>query len=431
MNGFRRGSRLGKYRIEKRLGEGAFATVYQAFDTLEGLRVALKVPHAEVLDAETEADFRREIRLAAKMQHPRILPLKAADCIQGRLVLAYPLGERTLEDRLKSRLGFGKALLLFEHLLEAVAAVHEHRVIHCDIKPDNLIFVDGEMFLADFGIAKVATRTLHASGSGTVGYCAPEQAMGKPSFRSDVFSAGLVGYRMITGALPEWPFDWPPDGVQRLRANAGAGLIELLRKSIQPDPKKRFASGAAMLTAFQRARPGADKRKRKRAPSASSKSTTDWREVRWRQFQREFGKLLKTRHECEHCLGPVAEEMAWCPWCSVERKRLAEITTASWACPRCHRGLKGDWCYCPWCYGAGFEIDSNRSYSDARYSARCGNRNCPDGRLMPFMRYCPWCRTKTKQRWKFTGSVPCAGCGWGVASDYWNACAWCGVAVEA
>lgn len=252
---FRRGSRFGKYRIEKRLGDGAFATVYQAFDTLEGLRVALKVPHAEALDPETEADVLHEIRLAAKLRHPRLLPLKAADRIEGRLVLIYPLGEQTLEERLKRRLGFAKALGYFEALLEGVAAVHEQRVIHCDIKPDNLIFVEGELLLADFGIAKVATRrTIRASGSGTVGYCAPEQAMGKPSFRSDVFSTGLVGYRMMAGELPEWPFGWPPPGIKRLRTHASKELVELLRRSIEPDPRKRFASGPTMLRAFERIR---------------------------------------------------------------------------------------------------------------------------------------------------------------------------------
>ncbi|MEM8864682.1 MAG: serine/threonine-protein kinase [Planctomycetota bacterium] len=254
MRRFRRGSLFGKYRIEKRLGEGAFATVYQALDTLEGLRVALKVPHAEVLDPETEAAVLHEVRLAARLRHPRLLPLKAADRIDGRIVLVYPLGERTLEDRLRLRLGFAKALSYFEALLEGVAAVHEHRVIHCDIKPENLIFVEGELLLADFGIAKIATRTIRASGSGTVGYCAPEQAMGKPSFRSDVFSTGLVGYRMMAGALPEWPFDWPPPGIKRLRTHASQGLVDLLKRSIELDPKKRFASGPAMLRAFERIR---------------------------------------------------------------------------------------------------------------------------------------------------------------------------------
>ena len=96
------------------------------------------------------------------------------------------------------------AVKLADQMLEAVAWAHAHRIIHCDVKPDNFIlFTDNRIRLADFGIAKVAMKTIRASGSGTVGYVAPEQAVGKPSFRSDVFSLGLILYRMLSGKLPE------------------------------------------------------------------------------------------------------------------------------------------------------------------------------------------------------------------------------------
>jgi serine/threonine-protein kinase len=252
--------KLGKYRIRRRIGVGAFATVYEAYDTIEGIRVALKIPHLEHLDSDSLDLIHREVRLTARLDHENILPLRNAMMVDGLFVIATPLGERTLTDRLHYRLGSKTALSYAEQLLEALAYAHERRIIHCDIKPDNVIlFPDGLVRLADFGIAKVAlkTRTIMGSGEGTVGYIAPEQAMGKPSFRSDVFSMGLLIYRMFAGELPEWPFDWPLPGSDRLRRTASRDFIAFLRRSIEVRERKRFRDGLQMLEAFERVAPRA------------------------------------------------------------------------------------------------------------------------------------------------------------------------------
>lgn len=422
------GSRLGKYRIERKLGEGAFAVVYRALDTLEGLRVALKVPHPGVLDAETEEDFRKEIRLAARLQHPRILPLKSADLIDERLVLAYPLGDKTLADRLRTRLSLATALNFTEQILEAVAYAHDQRIIHCDIKPENLILYNSQLLLADFGIAKVAARTIRASSSGTIGYCAPEQAMGKPSFRSDVFSTGLVIYRMFSGHLPEWPFGWPPPGIERLRGRIHPDFIELLRKSIEVDPRKRFASGSPFLSNLRRIKTRAlTKRGKVQTARNSASAKSHWKSVQWRQFQRLYGKLLGTNCDCGRCGGPVAETMTYCPWCRKQRTKHDAESSFPICCPRCHRGMKADWTYCPWCFGPGFEVSTTRKLSDKRYIARCTNGKCSRKQLMAFMRYCPWCRRKVSRNWKIEGSKDtCTSCGWGIAGEFWKCCPWCG-----
>ncbi len=248
---FRARQNVGKYRIEKRLSEGGFANVYRAYDTIEGVRVALKVAHARLVDEDVLKDFRHEARLAASLDHPNILPLKDASIIEDHLVIALPLGEKSLADRLRNRMSFDVAMDLAEQLMEAVAYAHHHRIIHCDIKPDNCILFPGnELKLCDFGIAKVAQKTVRGSGTGTIGYMAPEQAMGKPSLRSDVFSVGLIIYRMLAGEWPEWPFDWPAPGYHRLRRKAHPKLIQFLRKAIEPNPRKRYRDAEQMLNAF-------------------------------------------------------------------------------------------------------------------------------------------------------------------------------------
>jgi len=251
---------LGKYRIRRRVGSGAFATVYEAYDTIEGIVVALKIPHPDQLAEDSLKLIHREVRITARLDHENILPLRNAMMIDDYFVIATPLGQRTLTERLHYRLGPRTAFSYTEQLIDALAYAHEQRVIHCDIKPDNVIlFPNGLVRLADFGIAKVAlrTRTIVGSGQGTVGYIAPEQAMGKPSFRSDVFSMGLLIYRMFAGELPEWPFDWPLPGAERLRRTVSRDFIAFLRRSLEVRERKRFRDGTHMQRAFEKVAPRA------------------------------------------------------------------------------------------------------------------------------------------------------------------------------
>lgn len=248
--------KLGKYRIEKRLSEGGFATVYQAFDTIEGQRVALKIPHTHQVDDELLKDFRNEARLAAKLDHPNILAIKDASVIDDYFVISMPLGERTLSDRLQKRLSLTTSLALAEQILEALAYAHEKKIIHCDVKPENMVLFSGNILrLADFGIAKVALKTVRGSGTGTIGYMAPEQAMGKPSPRSDVFSTGLIMYRMLSGVWPEWPYAWPPAGIKKLRHKVHPDFVDFLKKAIDPQPKNRFRDCVQMRNAYLRLKP--------------------------------------------------------------------------------------------------------------------------------------------------------------------------------
>jgi len=415
---------LGKYRLLRKLGTGGFAEVYKAIDTVEDIPVALKIPFRAY-----EADFRKEVRLAAKLDHPHILPVKNADYYDGQLVVAYPLGDETLDDRLTRRISTRTCLDFAEQMLDALAYAHARHIIHCDVKPENLILFDGHhLCLADFGIAKVTLRTLSASGSGTVGYVAPEQALGKPSFRSDVFSAGLILYRMLAGVLPRWPFDWPPPGHARLKEKVSPAMVDFIRRAIQVDHRKRFADAEQMLAAYERLLP-LDRRwragRRRRARTAAARKP-DWSRMRQREFTRNHRGAFRLNAKCARCGGPVSEEMQACPWCGSARRRHRGPTSFPARCSRCGRGRKLDWRYCAWCFGPGFREVADREYSDVRYEGRCANPACSRRLLMPFMRYCPWCRTKVRRAWKPAGATGrCPHCRCGVFADYWDSCPWC------
>ncbi len=419
--------RLGQYRIVRRLAAGGFAEVYEAYDTVEGIPVALKVPDPTVLDREGLEGFRKEVRFTARLDHPNILPIKTAGMVDGRFVVVQPLGKESLEDRLRRRLSHKKVLHYARQMLDALAHAHGKHVIHCDLKPDNLIlFPDDRLRLADFGLAKVAVRSLRASGSGTIGYVAPEQVFGRPSPRSDVFSAGLILWRMVSGQLPEYPYRWPFPGLDRVRRAYHPDLIALVRKACEFEPKKRFSDARAMRNAFLRVLPRALRTATNRRRRTQRAAGRDWRQIRLRQFQREFGKLLDTRHECGACGGPVSEAMLACPWCGRERKRHRGGTRRTHACPRCKRGLRADWRFCPWCWGPAVGPFTARRYPDPAYERRCKNPACERREMLPFQRYCPWCRHKTRHAWPIPGvRKRCPRCRWGVLPEYWSTCPWC------
>ena len=419
------GQKLGKYRIQQRLSTSAFAVVYKAFDTIEGGSVALKMPHPQLTDAQFIDEFRKEVRLAVKLDHGNILSVKNANFIDGHFVIVLPLGDCTLADRLKSRMSPKTAISFTEQMLVAVAHAHERKVIHCDLKPENLIIFNGEQLrLADFGIAKMAWRTVRASGSGTVGYVAPEQAMGRPSRRSDVFSLGLILYRLFSGRLPEWPYDWPPPGYDKLRRRVSPEFIRFLERALQLNPAKRYRDAGQMLTEFRRIKPYVLRRAPARERVVPGNGS-DAHEARFKEFQRGYRRVLATRHSCPACDGPVSEAMRGCPWCGQSLEVHRGDTDFPAHCPRCKRGAKLDWRFCAWCYGAGFAPTGKRRYSDKRYAARCHRARCR-GSLMPFMRYCPWCRAKVQRKWKVPGAKGrCSGCGWGVVKGFWKHCPWC------
>jgi len=223
--------KFGKYRILGRIASGPLATVYKASDTIHKTRVALKVPKSD--DNVSHDDFLHEVQIATRLKHPNILSVLDANYIGDKFVIAMELGSESLADRIERRTSTARSLELADQALAALAHAHEKKIIHCDIKPENFILFPGNRLkLADFGFAKISLWTLKASGSGTIDYIAPEQAMGRPKFQSDVFSIGLVLYRLFSGKLPEWPYKWPMIGHERLQARFGPEIARMLRKRL-------------------------------------------------------------------------------------------------------------------------------------------------------------------------------------------------------
>ncbi len=252
----RAGVRLDKYRLIRRLGEGGFAVVFHAHDTIEDRSVALKLPDlSSAALSQSYEDVQREVRIMAALSHESILPLKDARYIDGQFVMVFPLGEESLNDRLSRRMARSTAVDYIRQMTAAVAHAHENKVLHRDIKPENFILFPGNRIcLTDFGLARNQMRRHHVSASGTLGYIAPEQAMGKPTFRSDVFSLGLIVYRMLSGMLPEYPFEPPLPSYAKFRKGLNQEFVDWVRKSIDPTPSKRFRDGIAMHNALERIR---------------------------------------------------------------------------------------------------------------------------------------------------------------------------------
>ncbi|GAA1605631.1 Stk1 family PASTA domain-containing Ser/Thr kinase [Kribbella sancticallisti] len=202
----------GRYRVGARVAKGGMATVYEALDMRLDRIVALKVMHLGLGDdAEFGRRFVAEARAAAKLSHPNVVAVFDQGDDNGTLFLAmeYVPG-RTLRDviRQQSPLPPARALDLLAPVLSALSAAHDAGIVHRDIKPENvLISNDGTIKVADFGLARAVTTTGNTATQGllmgTVSYLAPELVTeGSADARSDVYSAGILLYELLTGSKP-------------------------------------------------------------------------------------------------------------------------------------------------------------------------------------------------------------------------------------
>ncbi len=202
-----------RYELLDILGKGGMGTVYVADDLRHNRKVAVKTIHPGLTTTEVRERFEREIRIAAPLSHPHILPVHDSGNAAGVLYYVMPLVEgESLKERLKrmGRLQLAESLRIAREVASALSYAHEHGVVHRDIKPGNILLSAGEAVVADFGIAKAlgeaGTEQMTQTGAavGSPAYMSPEQSLGEHDLdaRTDVYSLGCLVYEMLVGEPP-------------------------------------------------------------------------------------------------------------------------------------------------------------------------------------------------------------------------------------
>ena len=274
------GTEVAGYRIVEQVGSGGMGVVYRAEETgLGGRPVALKLlPPALAGDPDFRARFLREMRVAAAIDHPNIVPIYRAGEDRGLLYLAMRYVHasdlrRVLEA--EGRLDPGRTLAILDQVARALDAAHARGLVHRDVKPGNILLappvIDGDpehVYLVDFGLARSDSddRSIGGPGSflGTPRYAAPEQAAGRPvDGRADGYALGCVLYECLTGQ-PPFPegsgeavllahLESPPPQVTTVRPDLPPAINQVITQAMAKAPADRFPTCRALITAARQA----------------------------------------------------------------------------------------------------------------------------------------------------------------------------------
>ena len=260
-----------RYAIQHAVGRGGMATVYLAEDLRHRRPVAVKVLHPDLALSVGSERFLREIQIAARLQHPHIVPLydsgQAGDLLY--YVMPYVEGE-SLRQRLERerQLPLEDALRVARAVAAALDYAHRQKIIHRDIKPENVMLHDGEAMVTDFGIAKAVTAAgadgLTQTGTtvGTPVYMSPEQAAGEDDLdgRSDIYSLGAILFEMLGGVAPfTGPtvqaimaklFTEPAPSLRDFREETPDWLEQTVQKALAKAPADRFETASQMAQAL-------------------------------------------------------------------------------------------------------------------------------------------------------------------------------------
>ncbi|MBX9929378.1 MAG: protein kinase, partial [Gemmatimonadaceae bacterium] len=265
----------GSYQLERELGGGGMSRVFVATETALGRTVALKVLSPELAAGLSIERFHREIQVAARLQHPHVVPVHSAGAVDGLPYYTMPFVEG---ESLRARLAKDGALPIREvagilrDVARALEFAHAQGVVHRDIKPDNVLMAGNSATVTDFGIAKAisasrteaANATLTSAGTsiGTPSYISPEQASGDANTdqRADLYSFGCMAYELLAGRTPFG--DRPPakllfahvserpESVLELRPDTPPALAAMVMQCLEKDPDRRPQRAADLLQAL-------------------------------------------------------------------------------------------------------------------------------------------------------------------------------------
>jgi eukaryotic-like serine/threonine-protein kinase len=291
--------------------------VFVATEDALGRQVVIKVLSPELAATLSAERFKREIAMAARLQHPHIVPLLSSGVAGAHLYYTMPLvdGESLRERMNRDRpMPFADIIAILEEVARALAYAHEEGVVHRDIKPENVMFFHGQAVVLDFGIAKALVSAATAETEilritqagmslGTPTYVAPEQAAGDPGLdhRADLYALGVVAYEMITGHPPftgrspqvvmEAHALRKPEPIESRRAGVPPALAAIVMQCLEKSPDARPSTGDEIVQALA-------------------------------------GRAPQGRQATSTVLGAVAAAPAWLPWAVAGVTTLAAIVFA-------------------------------------------------------------------------------------------------------